>query len=104
MPLFGLPLRESDTSQQGTRAYDAAFAPEYSLLICGRPRTITTDSTLEWIVGPLRQQYVRSTVLDLATFPNSPITLFNYIPHEDSPAGVIREPLPRPHCWLSTRS
>lgn len=112
MPQFGLPLRGSDTSpeatrpyntpQQPTRAYDAAFAPEYSLLICGRPRTITTDSALEWTVGPLRHQYVKSAVLDLATFPDSPITLFNYIPHQNSPAGVIREPPPRPHCWLST--
>lgn len=90
-----LPLRPGprvpDTPGQHSRAYDAAFAPEYSLLICGRPRAVTADSTLEWDLGPLRNPHVRNAVLDVAGFPAHPITLFHYIAPFGSPAGALRE-------------
>ncbi|KAK3899206.1 hypothetical protein C8A05DRAFT_18327 [Staphylotrichum tortipilum] len=91
-----LPLcvsrREPKTPTQEIGAHNAALAPEYSLFICGRPRTITTTSTLPWVVGPPWNRQVWSTMLDLTSFPDSPITLFHYIAPEDTPASALPPP------------
>ncbi len=87
-----LPFRPSPQAVDGGETH-ADAAPEYSLLVCGLPSSVSAISTLKWEIGPVPDPCVNRTTIDLGEdAPGRHLPVFRYTPPSHAPSNILREP------------